>query len=153
MAHIHLAFSPDPAYMRTVRLVVAAVAKRAGLSDDAVEEIRLATAEACSRAVARHRGHSIRTPIEVSMSDGDRFVVRVTDHGPPEPGLGQLYTRGARRVVDDLAADDVPDDEVTADVSFVLLKGLVADLKIAHSSASAGTEVYMSWPVNRPHGR
>ncbi|GAA1761753.1 ATP-binding protein [Luedemannella helvata] len=149
MAHIHLTFSPDPAYMRTVRLVVAAVARRAGISAETVEEIRLATAEACARAVARHRAYRIRTPIEVSMTDGDRFTVRVTDHGPPEPGIGARYSRGAGVVVDDLADDDIPDDEVTADMSFVLLKGLVADLKIAHSSASAGTEVYMSWPVSR----
>ncbi|MFC7482259.1 ATP-binding protein [Luedemannella flava] len=150
---MHLTFSPDPAYMRTVRLVVAAVARRAGLGADAVEEIRLATAEACARAVARHRAHRISTPIEVSMSDGDRFTVRVTDHGPPEPGIGLRYSKGAGVVVNDLNDDDIPDDEVTADMSFVLLKGLVADLKIAHGSASAGTEVFMSWPVNRPVGR
>lgn len=149
MAHIQLSFTPDPAYMRTVRLIVAAVARRIGLPDEIVEEVRLATAEACSRAVTRHRANSISAPIEVSMSDGDRFTVRVTDHGPPEPGVGNRFSRGAGVLVDDLADDDIPDDEVTADMSFVLLKGLVADLKIAHGSGAAGTEIFMSWPMRR----
>ena len=40
MSTVHLAFTPDPAYVRTVRLVAAAVARRAGVADDLLDEDR-----------------------------------------------------------------------------------------------------------------
>ena len=52
MSTVQLSFSPDPAYVRTVRLVAAAVARRAGVSDEVLDEVRLAIGEACTRAVA-----------------------------------------------------------------------------------------------------
>ncbi len=84
MSTVHLAFSPDPAYVRTVRLVAAAVARRAGVADELLDEVRLAIGEACSRAVALHRRHGLADLIDVAMSDGGRFTVRVIDRAPTE---------------------------------------------------------------------
>ena len=89
MSTVHLSFSPDPAYVRTVRLVAAAVARRAGVADELLDEVRLAIGEACTRAVALHRRHDLTDLIDVAMSDGGRFTVRVTDRGPVELGRGQ----------------------------------------------------------------
>ena len=69
MSTVHLAFSPDPAYVRTVRLVAAAVARRAGVPDELLDEVRLAIGEACTRAVAIHRRHGMSDLIDVAMSD------------------------------------------------------------------------------------
>ena len=43
---------PCPAHVRTARLVAVAVARRAGVDEDVLDEVRLAVGEACSRAVA-----------------------------------------------------------------------------------------------------
>lgn len=152
MSTIHLAFSPDPAYVRTVRLVAAAVARRAGVADELLDEVRLAIGEACTRAVALHRRHGLDDLIDVSMSDGGRFTVRVTDRGPAEfaneePGettgeiMAQVATETGRLAVDE--------DALTAGVGLALLTGLVSDLGVAATSDGLGTEVRMSWPVNR----
>lgn len=45
---VTIAIARDPALVRTVRLVAAAVARRSGQDEGAVEEIRLAVGEACA---------------------------------------------------------------------------------------------------------
>src|SRR6266516_5443137 len=82
MSTVRLGFSPAPAHVRTARLVAVAVARRAGVPEDLLDEVRLAVGEACSRAVALHRRHRRHDLIEVAMTDGERFTVRVRDHAP-----------------------------------------------------------------------
>src|SRR5262249_48929482 len=79
MPTVRLSFSPAPAHVRTARLVGVAVARRAGVAEELVEEVRLAIGEACSRAVALHRSHGLDDLVDVAMADGDRFTVRVVD--------------------------------------------------------------------------
>ena len=49
MATVRLAFSPAPEYVRTARLVGVAVARRAGVAEELLEDVRLAIGEACAR--------------------------------------------------------------------------------------------------------
>lgn len=147
-----MTFTPDPAYVRTVRLVAAAVARRAGVPDDILDEVRLAIGEACTRAVALHRRLGLTDDINVAMSDGGRFTVRVTDRGPVsaarnEPGevtgdiMAQVAAESGRLAMDE--------DALTAGVGLALLTGLVTDLEVAATADGEGTEVRMSWPVYR----
>src|SRR5690349_24675699 len=156
MSTVHLSFTPDPAYVRTVRLVAAAVARRAGVADELLDEVRLAIGEACTRAVALHVRHELTDLIDVSMSDGGRFTVRVTDRGPitsaTDPGqtttdiIAQVAVGAGGRA----AAEE---DVIMAGVGLALLNGLVSDLGVTAAPDGSGTEVRMSWPVARrpPH--
>ena len=152
MSTVHLAFSPDPAYVRTVRLVAAAVARGAGVADELLDEVRLAVGEACTRAVALHRRHGLSDPIDVSFNDGGRFTVRVVDRGPAanamnEPGettrdiMAQVRAESGRTAMDE--------DAIMAEVGLALLTGLVNDLVVASAAGGFGTEVRMSWPIFR----
>jgi hypothetical protein len=49
---VSIAISRDPSLVRTVRLVAAAVARRASSNEELVEEVRLAVGEACAVMVA-----------------------------------------------------------------------------------------------------
>jgi anti-sigma regulatory factor (Ser/Thr protein kinase) len=151
MSTVHLAFSPDPAYVRTIRLVAAAVARRAGVADELLDEVRVAIGEACTRAVAMHRRHGLNDLIDVAMSDGGRFVVRVIDRGPADAAdVDPGETTGA--ILAQVSAETgriVDEDEVTAGVGLALLTGLVHDLAVTATPDGAGTEVRMSWPVHR----
>ena len=152
MSTVHLAFTPDPAYVRTVRLVAAAVARRAGVSDEVLDEVRLAIGEACTRAVALHRRHNLDDLIDVSMSDGGRFTVRVTDRGPIEAvgeEPGQITSDIMAQVAAETGRAAVEEDLIMAGVGLALLTGLVSDLGVAPSADGLGTEVRMSWPVGR----
>jgi anti-sigma regulatory factor (Ser/Thr protein kinase) len=152
MSTVHLAFSPDPAYVRTIRLVAAAVARRAGVADELLDEVRLAIGEACSRAVAMHRRHGLPDLIEVAMSDGGRFVVRVTDRGPADVAQaapGETTEAIMAQVVIESGRAPVDEDTLTAGVGIALLTGLVQDLAVTATADGAGTEIRMSWPVQR----
>lgn len=57
MATVELTFSALPAHVRTARLVATAIARRTGVEESLLDEVRLAVGEACSRAVEAHRLH------------------------------------------------------------------------------------------------
>src|SRR5215469_7566358 len=83
MAMVEVAFTPLPAHVRTARLVAVAVARRSGVADSLLDEVRLAVGEACSRAVEAHREHCPAEPVKIELTDTDgRFEVVVTDSAP-----------------------------------------------------------------------
>jgi anti-sigma regulatory factor (Ser/Thr protein kinase) len=144
MSTVHLAFTPDPAYVRTVRLVAAAVARRAGVADELLDEIRLAIGEACTRAVALHRQYGLADLVTVEMSDSDSYAVRVIDHAPIEASVGLT-----KLPPDELADESLTDEALTTGVGFALLAGFVDDLQVRPVDDGPGTEVRMVWPVHR----
>jgi anti-sigma regulatory factor (Ser/Thr protein kinase) len=148
MAHVELTLSALPAHVRTARLVVVAAARRAGVEDELVDEIRLAVGEACSRAVGLHRAHAPGSPVRVVVADdATGLTITVTDEGPAaEPTSGDL----AEDILESAANDDV-DDVVDPDVSLAVLSGLVDDCEV--DAGSDGTTVTMRWPLPpRPVG-
>src|SRR5215471_11784029 len=95
MATVEVTFTPLPVHVRTARLVATAVARRSGVAESLLDEVRLAVGEACSRAVEAHLRHCPGQPIRVSLTDdGEQFEVVVTDavpdaeHGMPAGTAG-----------------------------------------------------------------
>ncbi|MFF5422270.1 ATP-binding protein, partial [Streptomyces misionensis] len=72
MATVELRFSAQPEHVRTARLVAAAVARRAGIDEAVLDEVRLAVGEACSRAVRLHRSHGITAPVTVALIEEEK---------------------------------------------------------------------------------
>jgi len=154
MATVRLSFSPAPAHVRTARLVAVAVARRAGVSEEFLEEIRLATGEACSRAVALHRSHGVNDLVEVSLRDGERFTVEVVDRAsngsalvgsPAEPGLFLVEPVVPLTV----SPESLTEEDLAERMGLALLAGLVDDIAVAPVSDGEGTEVRMSWPLQK----
>ncbi|MQA25334.1 MAG: ATP-binding protein [Micromonosporaceae bacterium] len=155
MPTVRLGFSPAPAHVRTARLVAVAVARRAGVPEGMLDEVRLAVGEACSRAVALHRLYGLVDLVEVEMTDDVRFEVRVLDRAPGETRLANgalpdpLALVGAvpdRPEVGEGAP--FPDETVAVGVGLALLAGLVEDVEVGPADeAGVGTVVRMSWRV------
>jgi len=144
MSRVRLCFSPAPVHVRTARLVGVAVARRAGVAEELLDEVRLAIGEACTRAVALHRQYGLRDQVVVEMSDDNPYTVLVTDRAPIEAGLGL-----AALPPDELANESLTDEALTVGVGFALLAGFVEDLQVRPVAEGLGTEVRMSWPVVR----
>lgn len=84
MATVELRIGALPAHVRTARLIAAAVARRSGVDDGMIDEVKLAVGEACSRAVALHEKHSPDEQVVLELTEGtDDFAVAVFDCGPP----------------------------------------------------------------------
>lgn len=136
MATVEVTFTPLPAHVRTARLIAWAVARRSGVDESLLDEVRLAVGEACSRAVEAHRVHCPQQPIRVALTgDKDRFEVVVTDAAPavePVPVVGG--GPASDTVIDGLA----------------LILGLADDVRIG--SAGPGTSIAMSWKQRVPSG-
>lgn len=142
MALVELRIPPLPAHVRTARLVVVAAARRAGLDDDLVDELRLALGEACSRAVGLHARHAVGKQVSVTISDDvTGLVVAVTDHGPAVDAEPALRTS----VADSLTGQGGDDGEVDSDVALAVVAGLVDDMDV--DSTPGRTTVTMRWPL------
>jgi hypothetical protein len=156
MATVEVTFTPLPVHVRTARLVATAVARRSGVAESLLDEVRLAVGEACSRAVEAHLRHCPGQPIRVALTDdGEQFEVVVTDavpdaeHGMPAgavagngngavpvaapAGLGAGFA-----VVDDEVPLQLPDG-----VGLAVIAGLADDVRVAPTES--GTSVTMSW--------
>src|SRR3984885_2329630 len=97
MATVEVTFPPLPAHVRTARLVATAVARRSGIDESLLDEVRLAVGEACSRAVEAHRKYCPGQPIRVVLcDDGERFEVVVTDAAPADAD-GEAPVAAARQ--------------------------------------------------------
>nr|MDT0660112.1 ATP-binding protein [Micromonospora sp. DSM 115978] len=144
MSTVRLSFSPAPVHVRTARLVGVAVARRAGVAEELLDEVRLAIGEACARAVALHRQYGLADLVLVEMSDDNAYTVRVIDRAPVEAGLGI-----AALPPDELADESLTDEALTVGVGFALLAGFVEDLQVRPVTEGIGTEVQMAWPLRR----
>jgi serine/threonine-protein kinase RsbW len=134
MATVEVAFTPLPAHVRTARLVATAVARRSGVDEALLDEVRLAVGEACSRAVEVHRRHCPAEPVRIEMTDqGERFVVVVRDAAPTTPAPAGAVPSG-----DDGAL------AIPAGFGLAVISGLADDVRV--SSTSSGVSVRMSWP-------
>jgi anti-sigma regulatory factor (Ser/Thr protein kinase) len=133
MATVELRFSALPEHVRTARLVAAAVARRAGVDESVLDEVRLAVGEACSRAVGLHRRSGIDDAVRVKLVEQEkRFFIEVGD------GVGGAEANGH-------TAEGEGEDAAEAAMGLAVISGLVDDLDI--SSDADGGVVRMSWPV------
>ncbi len=96
MATVELRFSALPEHVRTARLVAAAVARRAGVDEAVLDEVRLAVGEACSRAVGLHSSNDIGDPVWVLLiEDEKKFSIEVGDGVPGGSGAAGAGGDGA----------------------------------------------------------
>ena len=125
---ISVSIARDPALVRTVRLIAAAVARRSGRDEEFVEEVRLAVGEACALMVGSDSAPSLSGagPITVRLSLDDRLAVDVESDG-------------------DVDVDDPVDGDVDGVEPWALLRGLIEDFSISRDGAT--TTLSMSWPV------
>ncbi|WGP11683.1 ATP-binding protein [Streptomyces sp. SH5] len=140
MATVELRFSAQPEHVRTARLVAAAVARRAGVDEAVLDEVRLAVGEACSRAVGLHRSHGITAPVSVALTEEEKaFSIEVGD-SVPGPGADPAES-GAGSARPDSEADGEGEDEM----GLAVISGLVDDVEVR--SGAGGGVIRMSWPT------
>jgi hypothetical protein len=129
---VTIAIARDPALVRTVRLVAAAVARRAAVHEAMIEEIRLAVGEACAVMIGIDE-----TDLDEEASDpSDQVVVRLT--------LDTTVDAAIEGRVADLSSDLAGLDLNP----WALLQGLSDELTV-HDDGGR-TTVSMSWPIATP---
>ncbi|MEV5436710.1 ATP-binding protein [Streptomyces sp. NPDC052682] len=138
MATVELRFSALPEHVRTARLVAAAVARRAGVDEAVLDEVRLAVGEACTRAVGLHRTSGVSAPVKVLLIEEEKqFSIEVGDEAPHAvPGDPASGT----------ADGDVETDE--DEMGLAVISGLVDDVEV--TTGENGGQIRMTWPTTPP---
>ncbi|MER7724624.1 ATP-binding protein [Streptomyces sp. NPDC096323] len=148
MATVELRFSAQPEHVRTARLVAAAVARRAGVDEAVLDEVRLAVGEACSRAVGLHRSHGITAPVTVVLIEDEKsFSIEVGDEvpGPGADGSVPGGVSGRRDPAPGVGPDEPePEGDGEDEMGLAVISGLVDDVEVR--SGAEGGVIRMSWP-------
>ena len=99
-ATVRLAFPPEPRLLGTVRLVVGIVARKAGMGEEGIEDLKVAVSETCAVAVGDLNRAGRLDPIEIDLVESaDRFGIEVRDRAPAptaapgDPGDGEIDDR------------------------------------------------------------
>jgi len=120
-ATVRLTFPPEPRLLGTVRLIVGIVARKAGMGEEGIEDLKVAVSETCAVAVGDLSRAGRLDPIEIDLVESvDRFGIEVRDRAPAPaapaggPGDGEVDDRelglalvGA--LVDDLKTSTLQD--------------------------------------------
>jgi anti-sigma regulatory factor (Ser/Thr protein kinase) len=179
VATVTVAFTPLPAHVRTARFISASVARRAGVAENLLDEVRLAVSEACSLAVRLHLAHAPAEPVEVRLTEeADEFRIEVADvvarHRTPDSldavpdalldaagptGRDGPGTAGDPSAVSPVAAD-AEEIEATIDDTGELVDlrareriglAVIAGLvdDFSVDYRDTGSVITMSWPIER----
>lgn len=134
MATVELRFSAQPEHVRTARLVAAAVARRAGVDESILDEVRLAVGEACTRAVGLHRNSGVGSPVRVLLVEEEKkFSIEVEDEAPNGGAVS--------------GAPGGPNEEAEeeGEMGLAVISGLVDDVEV--TTGESGGVIRMSWPT------
>ncbi|HEV2372297.1 MAG TPA: ATP-binding protein [Streptosporangiaceae bacterium] len=172
MATVEMTFTPLPAHVRTARLVATAVARRSGVHEALLDEVRLAVGEACSRAVEVHQASCPHEPVRVALTGADgRFEVVVTNNAanggdragegwtsvsfpdavstsPPNGGVPTAAP--GEGLLADAGGHGEPDlaglpTGTPEELGLAVIAGLADDVHVSRSGS--GVSIRMSWPT------
>jgi anti-sigma regulatory factor (Ser/Thr protein kinase) len=150
MATVEMSFTPLPVHVRTARLVATAVARRSGVGEALLDEVRLAVGEACSRAVEAHQAQCPAEPVRVELTGANgRFEVVVTDAaaaGQDDGSSPSAEPAGWPAPGNGVANGTSPLDHpgIPQGLGLAVIAGLADDVQFARTAA--GLSIKMSWP-------
>src|SRR5436309_7279508 len=113
---LRLQVPPTVEHLRTVRLVAADAADRAGFDCDETDELRIAVDEVCHAVL-----QSTEAPITLGFST-EPGIVRVTGAAHREGALRPLHMPRLSQLIVDAVSDDVEIVDGSADIRFTLVK-------------------------------
>jgi serine/threonine-protein kinase RsbW len=117
MPDVELRVPPDPQYVGLARLVVTAAARQAGMTNDRLEDLKIAVSEATASAITAHQRAGDGEPVTLQFGSisAHQFAVTIADAGSiddqdpegiashtwnTEGSLGVTLIRGLADVVD-----------------------------------------------------
>jgi anti-sigma regulatory factor (Ser/Thr protein kinase) len=153
MPLVSLLFPPSAEHVRIARLVAVATARRGWLTEERLDELRLAVGEICARAVRRCLAAGpadapgpIRMEIE---DDGGVLIVRVTDPAPdPTPPAAAEEPAPPGSPPYDPAAEQRALEQEEA-IALALVQGLADQVVVGPGSGGEGGRVVMTWNRSR----
>ena len=127
MGTASLSIPPAAEQVRLARLGAGAAARRCGVDEEVLDEVRLAVGEACALAVVKHQDSDLAADIRIELTDDSgRFSVRIFDQ--------------------------IPDTSTSPDYDETMALALISSLapESAVAQSGPGTVIEMVWPIEAP---
>jgi len=155
---VRLSIPPESGLVRFVRLVSVALARINRVADEVIDDVRLATGEACSRAVAAHRVSGLADHVVVEITGGKSLSIVVRDLQPLPAATGMRAADLLRQSVVSASGVgsgmpggswliDAADEESILPEAIGLIVGLADDVLV--ETGPRGTSVAMTWVATR----
>ncbi|MPZ73986.1 MAG: hypothetical protein GEU74_12285 [Nitriliruptorales bacterium] len=130
MPDVELLVPPGAQYVGLARLVVTAAARQAGMTNDRLEDLKIAVSEATANAIQAHQRTGDDGPVQLQFgpTGNGHFGVTIADAGLPPEG----------------SAPGAVGDRVEGGLSLTLIRGLADVVDVAGGS---GTSVHMRFIV------
>ena len=142
MPTVELRFTALPAHVRTARLLAAVLARRAGVDEALIDEVKLAVGEACARAVGIHQAHAAHEDVVMHLTDDNgSFAVTVRDLGPADADSAVEAMGAPLSDLTDLLSGNGA--QMPSSFGLAVISGLVDNVEVAR--AEPGTVVRMTW--------
>ncbi len=134
-----LDISPRPELVRIARMMSVALARRGGLPEPLLDEVRVAVGEAVSRAVLVNAGCEDRAPVRLTFTEDDRgYEVSVLDVGDA------AAVPAVDGEVPDVDESDLAEHGVPVGLDLALVAGMADEMKVGPHPAG-GTLVRLRW--------
>ena len=143
MAQVELRIAARPALVRTARQVAATMARRVGLADDVLDEVRLAVGEACSLAIAV-AADAPGAPVTVRYRDDQGLSVEIGAPADLPLADGESAAEVVAAAVDGVRTEDVL-DPLPPGSTLMVLTSLVPDVSVR--TGPGGLDVRLAWPA------
>jgi anti-sigma regulatory factor (Ser/Thr protein kinase) len=138
VARASLDISPRPELVRIARMMSVSLARRGGLPDPLLDEVRLAVGEAVSRAVLINAGREGTVPVRLTFLEDDRgYEVGVHDAGDAQS------VPAAPQDLPDLSPDEAL-HSLPAGLDLALIAGMADELEV-EADPAGGTVVRLRW--------
>ncbi|HWB72960.1 MAG TPA: ATP-binding protein [Egibacteraceae bacterium] len=134
MSDVELRLPADVHYVSLARLVVTAAARQAGMSDDRVEDLKIAVSEATTNAIVAHRRQGTELPVVLSFGPtaARTFEVTISDTGAGfEPLSPEAFQRR--------------DPTTEGGLGVTIIRGLADDVEFVRGE---GMRVHMRFEVD-----
>jgi serine/threonine-protein kinase RsbW len=142
VALVELSFPARPVHVRTARQVAVALARRAELAEDVLDEIRLAVAEACGLALSVLPRGLADESLAVDFDDSAGFAVEVRTATPLAAATGPA----ALEVLAEAAEGAIDDADVLPPGAALAVLAELAPVLDAATSAE-GMRLKLGWPA------
>jgi serine/threonine-protein kinase RsbW len=135
---VELQLPPDTQHVGLARLIVVTAARRAGMDEERVEDLRIAVSEATTNAIRAHADGDSRERVRLrfgATADGD-FLVTIADAGPGFEPKSEEELRQR-------------DWSLEGGLGVTILRGLADHVEFVHEE---GMRVHLRFGVSLPGG-
>lgn len=129
-----------PVHVRTARQVAVAIGRRNGMTEDVLQDVRLAVGEAAGLTVNLHEQMAPGAPVRLSFRDDDGLTVEVQG----SVALPEAAGMAAAGVLNEVSSSNGDLEPLSPDAVLAVLSEITSEVKITTGASGSRLSLYWS---------